>query len=81
MSNISASFGYECPRDGSRVLLSLGSGIPKCPSCGAQMVPATGPNAPESMANYTCSKCNSRFLLMLEAGPITECPQCGHPIP
>ena len=81
MSDISASFGYQCPRDGSKVGVSVGSGIPKCPSCGEQMVPATGPDAPESLANYTCSKCNSSFGLMVSTGRITECPNCREPIP
>lgn len=81
MSGISASFGYQCPRDGSKVGVSVGSGAPKCPSCGEQMVPATGADAPESLADYMCSKCDSRFGLIVGAGPITECPHCGHPIP
>jgi len=56
-----------------------GSG--KCPNCGDTMVAAQGPNAPESLANYHCPKCNSAFGLVVSLGPVTACPQCGHPIP
>jgi len=73
------SFGMRCPKCNTAIGVKVGGGT-KCPNCGAEMVPATGPNAPESLANYQCPKCGSAVGLRVSTGPITSCPDCGHPI-
>ena len=82
MSEVSVSFGYRCPRCGSivGVAVQMGQAKPACPTCGGPMVPATGPGAPESLTNYECPNCHSVFGLMVSLGPITACPNCGHPV-
>ncbi len=83
MSEANVSFGYRCTRCGSTfgALVQVGQAERDCPRCGGPLVPATGPTAPESLANYTCPKCHSTFgLIVSPGGPITACPNCGHPI-
>ena len=82
MSEADVKFGYRCARCGTTigVSVSVGAGGSNCPSCGGPMVPATGPDAPESLANYRCPNCNSQFGLVVSTGPISACPECGHPI-
>lgn len=77
MSNV--SFGMQCPSCGTTIGVQVGGGS-TCPNCGTPMVPASGPNAPESLVNYVCKKCDSAFGLTVGTGPITACPQCGAPI-
>ena len=79
MSESSVSFGWRCPRCGTTIGVRVGGGT-NCPECGTPMVPASGPDAPESLADYVCPNCHSAFGLVVSGGPITACPQCGHPI-
>ena len=82
MSEANVRFGYQCLRCGTviGVQVQMGQGEPTCPTCGGPMTPATGPKAPESLANYVCPNCHSAFGLAVSLQPITACPQCGHPI-
>jgi len=73
------SFGMRCPQCGTTIGVQVGGGD-TCPSCGARMVPATGSDAPESLAKFYCKKCNSAFGLIVGGEPIKACPQCGAPI-
>ena len=79
MSDMSVWFGTACPRCGTTVGVQVGGGS-TCPDCGAKMVPAEQPNAPESLTNYLCPNCRSYFGHLLSPGPIDKCPDCGHPI-
>ncbi len=82
MSEAEVRFGYRCVRCGTTigVQVQMGSGSSNCPTCGGLMLPATGPDAPESLSNYTCPNCRSHFGLAVSMQPMTGCPQCGHPI-
>jgi DNA-directed RNA polymerase subunit RPC12/RpoP len=76
---VNASFGMMCLQCRSVTGVLVG-GDGTCPDCGGRLVPASGSNAPESLANYQCPKCGSVTGLMVSTGPITACPDCGHPI-
>jgi DNA-directed RNA polymerase subunit RPC12/RpoP len=82
MSDANVKFGYRCLLCGTTigVWVQMGQEGSACPTCGGPMVPATGPTAPESLANYVCPNCHSAFGLVVSLEPITACPQCGHPI-
>jgi hypothetical protein len=79
MASMNVSFGQYCPRCRSitGVLVGGGSG---CPDCGGPLVAASGPTAPESLANFQCPNCGNATGLLVSGGPITACPDCGHPI-
>lgn len=79
--------GYECRpcaiRVGTMASVSLGApASPTCSECGRRMTPVQGRDAPELLTNFHCVACNSYFgAISSVGGPVSQCPNCGAPIP
>lgn len=80
MNEANVFSGAHCPRCNVTIGLAASVGAPiKCPSCGGEMIAATGAPETHVIANVSCKKCGTRIGMMSVVGGPAKCPTCGEP--
>ena len=80
MNEANVFSGAHCPHCNVTIGLVASVGGPiKCPSCGGEMVAATGTPETHVIANVSCKKCGTRIGVMSVVGGPAKCPKCGEP--
>lgn len=81
MNDAHVFVGAHCPRCNVTIGLAASVGAPiKCPSCGQDMVAATGAPETHVLANVTCNKCGTKIGMLSVVGGPAKCPTCGEPL-